>query len=46
MKYKDETFSMFKQWKMEVETQTGKNLKYLMSNNGGEYKSKEFVDFC
>ena len=29
-----------------METQSGKNLKALHSNNGGEYISKEFIDFC
>lgn len=31
---------------VEVETQTGKKLKYLRFDNGGEYKFKEFIDFC
>lgn len=46
MKHKDKAFSMFKQWKVEMKTQTRKKLKYLMSNNRCEYKSKEFIDLC
>ena len=29
-----------------VETQTGKKVKSLRSDNGGEYVSKPFQDFC
>jgi transposase InsO family protein len=29
-----------------VENQTGKKIIVLRSNNGGEYTSKEFMDFC
>jgi hypothetical protein len=29
-----------------VENQTGKKIKVLRSDNGGEYASTEFVDFC
>lgn len=35
MKYKNEAFSMFKQWNVEVKTQNRKKLRYLRSNNGG-----------
>ena len=38
-------FDTFKKWKVLVENETGKILKYLRSNNGGEYYSKEF-DRC
>lgn len=34
-----------KEWKAEVEIQSEKKVKYFLSNNGGEYKSKEFKDF-
>jgi transposase InsO family protein len=29
-----------------VENQTGKKIRVLRSKNGGEYTSKEFMDFC
>jgi hypothetical protein len=29
-----------------VENQTGKKIRVLRSDNGGEYTSKEFMDFC
>ena len=29
-----------------VENETGKKLKYLRSDNGGEYCSHEFEDYC
>ena len=46
MKSKDETFKCFKDFVSLMETQSGKKLKALHSNNGGEYISKEFIDFC
>jgi transposase InsO family protein len=29
-----------------VENQTGKKIRALRTNNGGEYTSKEFMEFC
>jgi transposase InsO family protein len=29
-----------------VENQTRKKIRVLRSDNGGEYTSKEFMDFC
>jgi hypothetical protein len=29
-----------------VENQTGRKIQVLKSNNGGEYTSKEFEDYC
>ena len=46
MKSKDETFKCFKEFVSLMETQSGKKLKALRSDNGGEYISKEFIDFC
>jgi len=45
LKSKDETFERFKIWKAEAENQTGKKLKVLRSDNGGEYLSKRFAEF-
>jgi len=33
-------------WKSLVENETGKRLKCLRSDNGGEYCSKEFDRYC
>jgi hypothetical protein len=46
MKTKDEVFGKFQEFKALVENQTGKKIKVLRSNNGGEYTSKEFDTFC
>jgi hypothetical protein len=46
MKTKDEVFSRFQEFKAQVENQTGKRIKVLRSDNGGEYTSNDFKDFC
>ena len=43
---KSEVFATFLQWKAQVETQTGKKIKFLRSDNGGEYTSGEFWLYC
>ena len=43
---KDEVLSVFKTFLQLVENQSGKKLKCLRTDNGGEYVSKAFVDFC
>ncbi|KAM1074315.1 hypothetical protein ACFX2B_019087 [Malus domestica] len=45
MKYKSESFERFKEFKNEVEKQTGKQIKTLRSDRGGEYLSNEFLDY-
>ncbi|KAM1409238.1 hypothetical protein ACFX2I_009652 [Malus domestica] len=45
MKYKSESFERFKEFKNEVEKQTGKQIKILRSDRGGEYLSNEFLDY-
>ena len=45
MKYKSEAFEKFKEYKNEVENQTGKSIKTLRSDRGGEYLSTEFTQF-
>jgi len=37
LKTKDEVFSKFKEFKAEVELETGLQIKILRSDNGGEY---------
>ena len=39
-------FVSFKKWKDLVENETGKKLKCLRSDNGGDYCSKEFDIYC
>jgi transposase InsO family protein len=43
---KYDVFDTFKKWKALVENKIGKRLKCLISDNGGEYCSKEFDDYC
>jgi transposase InsO family protein len=46
MKTKEQVFSRFQEFKALVENQTGKKIRVLRIDNGGEYTSKEFMDFC
>jgi len=45
LKTKDEVFGRFKEFKALVENLTGKKIKVLPSNNGGEYVDKDFTIF-
>jgi transposase InsO family protein len=45
MQKKDQTFSKFREFKALVEKESGKQVKALRSDNGGEYISNEFKDF-
>ena len=46
LKAKSETFDRFKEFKALIEIQTGRHIRILRTNNGGEYESNEFDDFC
>lgn len=46
LKHKDEVFTKFKTYKNEVENQLNKKIKIIRSDNGGEYRSQEFDEFC
>ncbi|CAN1285750.1 Retrovirus-related Pol polyprotein from transposon TNT 1-94, partial [Linum perenne] len=46
MKHKDEVMRVFLEWKKMVENQTGRKIKKLRSDNGGEYKSDPFLEIC
>jgi transposase InsO family protein len=46
MQKKDQTFSKFCEFKALVEKELGKQVKALRSDNGGEYISNKFKDFC
>lgn len=43
---KDEYSEMFKEFKILIKNQIGNKIKIFESDNGGEYTSKEFIDFC
>jgi len=46
LRSKDHVLTVFQKLVTLVETQTGKKFKCLRSDNGGEYTSKAFQDFC
>jgi transposase InsO family protein len=46
LKTKDEVFNKFKEFKALIENLYENKIKILRSDNGGEYTSKEFVNFC
>ena len=46
LKKKDEVFERFKEFKALVENLSEKKIKILRSDNGGEFTSNEFNDFC
>ena len=46
MQKKDQTFSKFCEFKALVEKESGKQVKALRSDNGGEDISNEFKNFC
>ena len=45
LKTKDEVFERFLEWKALVENVSGKKLKRLRTDNGGEYTSKRFEGY-
>ncbi|GJX61084.1 retrovirus-related pol polyprotein from transposon TNT 1-94, partial [Tanacetum coccineum] len=46
LKNKSEVFNTFKKWKAAVENETNLRVKCLKSDNGGEYSSREFIEYC
>ena len=46
MQKKNQKFSKFCEFKAPVEKDTGKHVKTLKNDNGGEYISNEFKNFC
>ena len=46
LKSKSETFQNFRIFKAIVEKQSGKSIKVLRTDRGGEFLSKEFNHFC
>jgi transposase InsO family protein len=46
LKNKSEAFENFKIYKEMVENEMDSKIKCLRSNNGGEFTSKESMDYC
>ena len=46
MQKKDQTFLRFCDFKALVEKESAKKIRALQRNNGGEYVSQQFKDFC
>ena len=46
LKKKSDVFETLKKWKALVENEIGKKLKCLRLDNGVEYCSKSFEDYC
>ncbi|RDX80299.1 hypothetical protein CR513_39164, partial [Mucuna pruriens] len=46
IKTKSSVFSQFKEFKAQVELETGRKIKCLRTDNGGEYVDGEFLAFC
>jgi transposase InsO family protein len=45
-KESEEVLVRFQEFKAQIENLTGRKVKTLRSDNGGEYTSKCFIDFC
>jgi len=46
IKRKSDVFPVFKEFKARVELETGKRIKCLRTDNGGEYVDGDFLAFC
>ena len=46
IKSKTDVFGIFKQFRVFFEKSTGRSIKYLRTNNGGEFTSLEFENCC
>ena len=46
LKHKSQVFDLFKVFKALVENQSGRKLKILGSDNGGEYVKSDFIQYC
>ena len=46
LKEKSETFEKFKIFKAMIENEINQKIKCLRSDNGGEFTSNKFNDFC
>jgi transposase InsO family protein len=46
LKHKYKAFDAFRKWKVMIEKQTEKKVKLLRTDNGMEFYSNEFNDYC
>ena len=46
MTHKSKFLGIFVEWRRRIELQTGRKIKILRSDNGGEYNSDPFVQLC
>ena len=46
LKHKSEFFDLFKVFMAFVENQSGRRLKILRSDNGGDYFKSKFIQYC
>jgi transposase InsO family protein len=46
LRNKSEEFENFKVYKEMVENEMDSKIKFLRYDNGGDFTSKEFMDFC
>jgi len=46
LRHKSEVFGLFKVFKALVENQSGRKLKVLRFDNGGEHVKSEFINYC
>jgi transposase InsO family protein len=46
LKAKSDTFDKFKEYKAFIEKKIGKHIRILRTDNGGEFESLQFEDFC
>ena len=46
MKHKRKVLKLFVEWMKNMEKSTGRKIKVLRSDNGGEYKSDSFLKLC
>jgi hypothetical protein len=46
LRRKSDVFEYFKEFRTMVEKKTGKSIKILRSDQGGEYKSGDFIKYC
>ena len=46
LKHNSEVFGLFKVFKALVENQTGRKLKILRSENGGDYVNSNSIQYC
>jgi len=46
MSHKSEVLGIFVEWRRRMELQSGRKIKIFRSDNGGEYKSDQFMQLC